>query len=196
MYSFEVWSDAFVEDMTGLGSTAIPRKILLQAYSMDEMSLARVALIDCSYLFGKPTRPYLAVFIRGLNGYWRTVVAYNFYNATPDSVVGNGIGRYTIGLQHWVWEQIQRNTLKCMDLDKLSKSNKNRLDSMKTTLDDLDTRVSNNTKDITTLQTRFDQLNSDVMTSLANVEQRLLTVENNISSMLLRLEALEARNGS
>lgn len=196
MYSFEVWSDAFVEDMTGLGSTAIPRKILLQAYGMDEMSLARVALIDCSYLFGKPTRPYLAVFIRGLNRRWRTVVAYNFYNATPDSVVGNGIGRYTIGLQHWVWEQIQNNTLKCMDLDKLSKSNKNRLDSMKETIDELYTRVSNNAEDIAVLQTRFDQLNSDLITGLANVEQRLVAIENDVSSMLLRLEALEARNGS
>jgi peptidoglycan hydrolase CwlO-like protein len=194
MYSFEVWTDEFVEDMTGLGSTAMPRKALLQAYSMDEMSLARVALIDCSYLFGKPTRPYLAVFIRGLNGYWRTIVAYNFYNSIPDSVVGNGIGRYTIGLQHWVWEQIQRNTLKGMDLDKLSKSNKNSIDSIKTTLDALDTKTSNNTKDITALQTRVDQLNSELSTSLANIEQRLLTIENNVSSMLVRLEALEARN--
>lgn len=194
MYSFEVWTDEFVEDMTGLGSTAMPRKVLLQSYGMDEMSLARVALIDCSYLFGKSTRPYLAVFIRGLNGYWRTIVAYNFYNSIPDSVVGNGIGRYTIGLQHWVWEQIQRNTLKGMDLDKLSKSNKNSIDSMKTTLDALDTKTSNNIKDITALQTRVDQLNSELSTSLANIEQRLLTIENNVSSMLVRLEALEARN--
>lgn len=194
MYSFEVWTDEFVEDMTELGSTAMPRKVLLKSCGMDEMSLARVALIDCSYLFGKPTRPYLAVFIRGLNGYWRTIVAYNFYNSIPDSVVGNGIGRYTIGLQHWVWEQIQRNTLKGMDLDKLSKSNKNSINSMKTTLDTLDTKTSNNTKDITVLQTRVDQLNSELSTSLANIEQRLLTIENNVSSMLVRLEALEARN--
>lgn len=45
------------------------------------------------------------------------------------------------------------------------------------------------------LESKFKEIiNSIQDTSVSNVEQRLLVIENNVSSMLVRLEALEARN--
>lgn len=198
MYSFELWTDEFVNDMTGMGAGAMMRKVLLQAYGMDEMSTVKVCLVDPSYLFGKPSLPYLGAFIRGLNGKWKCMVAYQFYWPIPETIIGNGIGRYRVCLQHWVWEDIQQNMLNIMDLENDLMSLKGTVNSLDKYTDELQSSINTLSTKVNTLETSISnvsenitELDNELSALQINLENRVTSLEGNTNSMLTRLELIE-----
>ena len=117
MEAFELWSDAFCEDMIG-GSTAFFRIGLLDAFNLDQRSDVRLIAVDPSYYFGMKAVPYLAACIQNYQGRWACLFGYQFYEVSAKTLKnGNGLSRYRIDLKHELWSELHSQGLAISDLD-------------------------------------------------------------------------------